>query len=95
MSDIYIVIPLIDRVKLGMPVRSISEENGVITVETENGQMFKVRLSFTHVPLYFSKVPEAFKFHSYFDIDITHVIKFSLKDYQNLIMISTLTYLPM
>ena len=35
-------ITFADRVKLGMPVRNISEENGVITVETEKGQVFKV-----------------------------------------------------
>ena len=32
----------LDRVRLGVPVRSISEEGGVITVETENRQAFKV-----------------------------------------------------
>ena len=44
-SQFYFVHIFADRVKLDVPVRSISEENGVITVETEDRQVFKVWLT--------------------------------------------------
>ena len=41
-QETQIICIFSDRVKLGMPVRSISENDGIMTVETENRQVFKV-----------------------------------------------------